>query len=116
MNKTIIAIALAVTVPFAVIAASQTEGEPNQYHRGDRIERMTKELNLSDQQKTQLKDIFQQHHQKHEALRQELRQQLQTVLSAEQLAKFDEKRKNRHEKWRHRPEEQDAPKERDADN
>jgi len=111
MNKTIIAIALAATVPFAVIAASQgTEGDPKQCRKGDRIERMAEELNLSDPQKNQVKEIFQQHHQKHEALRQELRQQLQTVLSAEQLATFDEMRKNRHEKWRHRLEDHNAPK------
>ncbi|MGY6277857.1 hypothetical protein [Methylomonas sp. MgM2] len=106
MNKKIAITLLAVALPLAVAASSGEKGPDHfGHHRGDRVERLAKELDLNADQKTKLEDIFKQEHEKFEALRQETHQQIQGVLTPEQMTKFEQLKKERHEKWRKRHEE-----------
>lgn len=105
MYKKIAIIALVLAMPLAVAASTVGEDFGQHGHRGDRVERLTKELDLNPEQKAKLADIFTQEREKREALRQETHQQIQQVLSSEQMAKFEELAKKRHEKWRKRHEE-----------
>jgi Spy/CpxP family protein refolding chaperone len=96
--------------------ADPPPGPPPGMH-GPSIERLTKDLSLSESQQTEVKRIFEEQRAKMDAQRQQfeasgarpsreemhahheqadadLRQQLGTVLSAEQLTKFDELRKH----------------------
>jgi periplasmic protein CpxP/Spy len=106
MNKKIITIALALALPFAVFAfPGGQDGDHSQGHKGDRVERLTKQLDLTPEQTSQLTQIFQEQQAKREAIRQETDQRLQTVLTPEQMTKFEELKKQRHEKWQKRHQE-----------
>lgn len=106
MNKKILTIALALSLPLAVAASAGDKG-PDDFagHRGDRVERLAKELDLTAEQKVQLQAVFQQEHEKRKAMREETHSQIQGLLNQDQMVKFEELRKNRHEKWqKHRQE------------
>ncbi|MDD2740557.1 MAG: hypothetical protein PHR94_16640 [Methylomonas lenta] len=106
MNKKIITIALALALPFAVFAfPGGQDGDHFKGHKGDRVERLTKELNLTPEQTSQLTQVFQEEQAKREAIRKETDQRLQTVLTPEQMTKFEELKKQRHEKWQKRHQE-----------
>lgn len=106
MNKKIITIALALALPLAVFAFPGGQGGDHfEGHKGDRIERLTKELDLTSEQKSQLTQIFQEQQAKREAIRQETDQRLKTVLTPEQMTKFEELKNQRHEKWQKRHQE-----------
>lgn len=109
MNKKILTITLALALPLTVAAFPGADSPENFHgHKGDRVERLAKELDLSVEQKLKLQDIFKVEHEKREALRQETHQQIGEVLSPEQMAKFEELKKQRHEKWQKRREERRA--------
>jgi hypothetical protein len=86
------------TLFFAALAAPTAVafGEPP---HGPPIERLTQDLSLDATQAAQVKQIFEAEHEKMEAERAridaDLRQQLSTVLTAEELQKYDEIRKHR---------------------
>lgn len=107
MNKKIITIALALTLPLTVAAFPGDKGGPEHFdgHRGERVERLAKQLDLSAGQKLKLQDVFKEEHEKREAIRQETQQRMQGVLSPEQMGKFEELKKARHEKWQQHREE-----------
>jgi Spy/CpxP family protein refolding chaperone len=106
MNKKIITLALALTLPLTV-AAFPGGGDGGRFegHRGDRVERMAKDLNLNAEQKSQLEAIFKEQREKFEAIHQDTRARIQKVLTPEQQAKFDDLKKQRHEQWQKRHEE-----------
>lgn len=105
MNRKVITIALALALPLAAAAfPGGHEGDFNG-HKGDRVEHLAKKLDLSAEQKAQLKQVFEEQHAKREALRLETEQRMQTVLTPEQMAKFEELKKQRHEKWQKRHQE-----------
>ena len=102
MNAKIAIIALALTIPLTVAAFP---GSPNGGHEGnpaERVEHLAKKLDLTAEQKTQLEQVFKEQHDKREALQAETHQRLQSVLNPEQFAKFEEMKKQRHEKWQKR--------------
>ncbi len=106
MNKKIITIALALTLPLTAAAFPGDRGGEHSYgHRGDRIERLAKDLDLSAEQKAKLQEVFDEEKTKREALREETHQRMQTVLTPDQMTKFEELKKQRHEKWQKRREE-----------
>ena len=107
MNKKILTIALALSLPLAVTAYAGGGKGPEHFggHGGNRVERLTKELDLTAEQKTKLEAVFQQEEEKRKALREETHRQMQEFLSPEQMAKFEELKKQRHEKWQKRHEE-----------
>lgn len=102
MNKKIITIVLALALPLTVAAFPGGHDGDFNGHKGDRVERLAKKLDLSAEQKEQLKQVFEEQQAKREALRQETEQRMRTVLSPEQMAKFEEIKKQRHEKWQKR--------------
>lgn len=102
MNNRTLSIALAFILPFTV-AAAPGENVDHPWHRGDRIERLSKELNLSAEQKAKLEAIFKERKEKFKAFREEVRKSIEALLTKEQLAKFEELKKQRHEKWLQKP-------------
>ncbi|QPK64155.1 hypothetical protein IVG45_04055 [Methylomonas sp. LL1] len=103
MNKKIITIALALALPLTVAAFPGDKGGNHfETHRGERVERLVKELDLSAEQKTQLEAVFEEQQAKREAIRQETHQRMQAILSPEQMTKFEDLQKNRHQKWQKR--------------
>jgi periplasmic protein CpxP/Spy len=104
MNKKLVSLALALALPLSAAAfpgdAGHFEG-----HRGDKVERLAKELNLSAEQKSKLEVIFKDQREKFSAIRQETRARMQQELNAEQMTKLDDLKKRRQEKWQKRHEE-----------
>ena len=100
MRKTLIALTLAAAIPAAVLAAS---GERGPHHRGPNLERMSEMLDLSDEQRTQMRALFEQQAAEREAMREKMRARMTELLTPEQQARMDEMRKERrvHRKARH---------------
>jgi periplasmic protein CpxP/Spy len=105
MNKKIATLAIALALPLTVFACPGGGGPGFEGHRGDRLERMSKQLDLSAEQKGKLEEIFKEERVKFDAIHQETRTSMQKVLSSGQMAKLDELKKLRHEKWQQRQEE-----------
>lgn len=105
MNKKILTIALALALPLTVAAFPGGDDGDFKGHKGDRAEHLAKKLDLTAEQKQQLTLVFEEQHAKREALRQETDQRMQAVLTLEQMAKFEELKKQRHEKWQKRHQE-----------
>jgi len=106
MNKKIATLAMALAIPLTV-AAFPGGGDGGRFegHRGDKVERLAKKLDLNDEQKSKLEIIFKEQREKFKAIHQETRARMQEVLTPEQITKLDELRKRRHEKWQKRHEE-----------
>ncbi len=104
MNKRIATLAIALTLPLTV-AAFPGGGGHFERHRGDKLERLAKKLDLSDEQKSQLEVIFIEQQEKFDTVRQETHARMQEILSSEQIAKLDELKKQHKEKWQKRREE-----------
>lgn len=101
MNKTILTLALILTLPLTAMAFPGGDQGPEGRH-GKRIERLTKELNLTGEQKTKVEAIFQEQHEKFKAIHEETQTKLSTVLSPEQITKMEELKKQHKEKWMHK--------------
>ncbi len=105
MNKKIIFIALALALPLTVAAfPGSSNGDHFDDRRGDKVERMAKQLDLNAEQKSKLEVIFKEQQEKREAIRQKSRLRIQEVLSSEQMTKLDDLKKNHQEKWQKRHE------------
>jgi protein CpxP len=109
MKKTLLTFAIVLTFPLTAAAFSGGHGFGSEEHHKHRIERLTKELGLTDEQKTKMEAIFKEQHEKFKALREETHNKLGTVLSPEQMAKMDELKKQRQEhrkqRWEHKKQE-----------
>lgn len=99
MKKTLLTLAIVLTFPLTAAAFPGGHGPGSEEHQKHRIERLTKELNLTDEQKTQVEAIFKEQHDKFKALREETHAKLGTVLSPEQMTRMEELKKQR---WEHR--------------
>jgi len=98
MNKKIIILALALVLPLT--AAAFPGGKCDfEGHHANKVERLTKNLNLTAEQKTKVEVIFKEQEGKFKIIHEETRKRLQEVLTKEQLTKFDEMKKQRHDKW-----------------
>lgn len=95
MNEKTMIMALAVLLPFTAMAAGNETGNHQSQH-GEKIKPLTKELNLSTDQKSRLETIFQQHREKLKALREEKHKLIEGVLTREQMAKYNDLRRERH--------------------
>lgn len=98
MYKRIITIAIAIALPLAVSASPGDKGDFTGRH-GNRVEFMTKELGLSPEQKTKLETIFNENKEKFKALHEEKQKLIEGILTKDQLEKYAELKKQRHEKW-----------------
>jgi Spy/CpxP family protein refolding chaperone len=91
MNKQLIGLILALTLPLTAIAEMDTTADSSK-----RIEHLTKELGLSNEQKVKVEAIFDAQKAKMKAIHDETHTSLQAVFTPEQMTKFDamqEKRK-----------------------
>jgi protein CpxP len=102
MNKKIILIAMALALPLtaAALPGTDTEGGEGEYRHGKKMERMTKELNLNEEQKTKMDALFKEQHEKYKTIHEETRTRLKEILTPEQMTKMDEMKKRHHEKWK----------------
>ena len=103
MKKSLIAVALSLSIPAAIAAGMGPYGDPGP-PRGPNIERLAQVLGLSDEQEIDLQVIFEERDVKRQTLQEETRAQIQQVLSAEQLARWDAfragRRHHHHGGWR----------------
>jgi protein CpxP len=102
MNKKIITIAIALALPLTVAAmpGAEKEGFEGGYRHGEKMERMAKELNLNEEQKTKMDALFKEQHEKYKSLHEETRTRLKEILTPEQMKKMDEIKKRHHEQWK----------------
>jgi periplasmic protein CpxP/Spy len=98
MNKKIITLALALVLPLTVAAFPGDKGDFG-WHHGNRVERMTKNLDLNAEQKTKVEALFKEQEEKFKVIHEETHKRLQEILTKEQMTKMDEMKKQRHEKW-----------------
>lgn len=106
MHKKIITMALACLLPVSIVVASPENPGP-EWHHGEKIERLSKELDLSADQKTRLEAIFKEQHEKFKALHEERKKLMEGVLTKEQIVKWEALRKQHHEHGRHHPDDND---------
>jgi protein CpxP len=98
MNKKIIILALALVLPLTAAAFPGGKCDFEGYH-ANRVECLTKNLDLTAEQKTKVEALFKEQEGKFKIIHEETRKRLQEVLTKEQLTKFDEMKKQRHDKW-----------------
>jgi protein CpxP len=101
MNKKIITLALALALPLTVAAFPGDQADFEGRH-ANRVERLTKELNLTPEQKTKVEAIFKEQHEKFKTIHEETRKRLEEVLSKEQMAKMDDMKKQRRQEWKNK--------------
>ncbi len=99
MNMKLISMVIALALPLSVMAYPGGKGDHEQY-RAKKIERLSTELGLNEDQKAKIEALFKERGEKHRALHQETKAQLQTILTPEQNTKLEEMKQHRHEKWR----------------
>jgi protein CpxP len=116
MNKKIATLAIALALPLTAAAFPGSGGGCLEGHRGNRLERITKTLDLNDEQKGKLEVIFKEQKEKSDAIHQETRNRMQKVLSSEQMSKLDELKKSHQEKWQKRHEEWKTQKQNETQN
>ena len=97
MNKKMIIMAMALTLPLTVSAMPGEGAGPGGKH-ANRLEKLTKQLDLTVDQKAKLEVIFKEQHAKHKALKEETRERMNQILNAEQKEKMKGMKKNRQDK------------------
>jgi Spy/CpxP family protein refolding chaperone len=92
MKKTVAAMALgAILIPAAVIAGG---------HYGEhRAERMTEKLQLTEQQQTEMKKIYDEQREQRRALREQSQKRFNDMLTPEQQAKWQQLRDERGQRF-----------------
>ena len=98
MKYKIATIALIFTLPLTVHAFSGGDMGDSPEIRAQKIERMTKSLNLSPEQEAKLTNLFEAQGAKYKAIHEETRKQMETFLTKEQLAKMDAMKEKHHQK------------------
>ncbi|SDY04668.1 hypothetical protein [Nitrosomonas sp. Nm58] len=98
MNAKLIGMVVALAFPLTVAAYSGEKGDHEQY-RAKKIERLDKELKLSEDQKVKIEALFKEQGEKYKAIHEETESRLQKILTPEQNTQFKEMKQRRHEKW-----------------
>lgn len=93
----IMAMALALPLTVSALPGENAASGPAGKH-ANRLEKLAKKLDLTDDQKAKLEVIFKEQHAKHKALKEETRERLSKVLTAEQMEKMQEMKKHRQDK------------------
>lgn len=93
-------LATAVATPAFSIASPDRLMDPQR-----RLDHMQRELDLTDEQRSQIEAIFQDHHEQMEALRDSTSDRINGVLTDEQQQQFEGMREERRERFRERLEE-----------
>jgi protein CpxP len=99
MNKKLMTFLLALSLPLTTYALPPQPGNPAAPEKSQRVERLVKELGLSETQKGQVQTIFSEEKLKFNALKEEQRTRLQGVLTKDQMAKFDLLHQQRHHNY-----------------
>jgi periplasmic protein CpxP/Spy len=99
MNKKLMTFLLVLSLPLTTYALSPQPGNPAAPEKPQRVERLAKELGLSESQKGQVEAIFSEEKLKFKALKEKKRTRLQGVLTKEQMAKFDLLHQQRHHNY-----------------
>lgn len=99
MNKKLIGIVLALAFPLAVTANPGEHKHDHEQHRAKKIERLDKELSLTDDQKSKVDTLFKQNGEKFKAIHEETQSQLKTILTPEQYSKLQEMKQRQQEQW-----------------
>ncbi|MEE4251092.1 MAG: hypothetical protein V2I38_10925 [Alcanivoracaceae bacterium] len=103
MKKLILALFIAAPlIGSPLVASAQPDYDRFQEHA---LERMQKNLDLSEQQKTEIDKIFSEHREKMQALRTQTHERVNGVLNEEQRAKMATMHEQRKEKWEDRKKE-----------
>ncbi|GAB6140373.1 hypothetical protein JCM14076_11020 [Methylosoma difficile] len=95
MKKIVISLLLAACLPLVGFAGAAPDGQPPEgapdfkKHHAHKMEMMVKELGLSAEQKTKVDGIFEDQKTKFKAIHEETKNRLKTVLTPEQLKKFE---------------------------
>lgn len=99
MNTKLSILVLALAFPLAATADTGEHKCDMEQYRAKKIERMDKELSLTDDQKSKLDTLFKQSGEKFRAIHEETQSQLKTILTPEQYSKLQEQKQKRHEQW-----------------
>lgn len=96
MLKKALVISAALTLPL-IANAFPGDGEGPAEHR---VERMSKELQLTPDQKSKLEVIFKEQHEKFRAIHEESHNRISQILTPEQSKKFEEMKKQHQQQRR----------------
>ena len=96
MKKTLIALAFACALPVA-FAGGHGMGRD-----GAKLDRMAAALQLTDEQKTRVKALFDEHQVQRQAMREQMHARMAEVLTPEQLAQHDALREQHRGQWKER--------------
>lgn len=99
MNTKTLCLMLMLSVSSAVLAAPDSQGDMEGRH-SNRLEHLSKNLDLTPEQKSQLAQVFKEEEAKLQAIHAETQNRLQEILSKEQLIKLQELKKQGHSKWK----------------
>ncbi len=77
------------------IGAFSVAAAPDQQRAEKRMGKVTQQLNLSEQQQQQFREITESYREKKKALREEKASQINAILTAEQRTKFEQMREQR---------------------
>ena len=92
---------MALALPLTAAAFSIDKGDFEGHH-ANRVEHLTKQLGLTAEQQTKVEAIFKEQEEKLKIIHEETHKRLQEVLTKEQIAKMDDMKKQRHEKWKNK--------------
>lgn len=101
MKMTVIAI---IMTAFLLPATSFAAHHGERGGHGKHMDRMATELQLTDEQREQLKTVKQEQRSKHQVLRQETKTRIDAILNDEQRARMETLRAERKQRWMERRE------------
>lgn len=104
MNVKLISLVIALVLPLSAVAYPGGKGD-HEHYRGKKIERLDKELGLSEDQKAKVEALFKEQGEKHKAIHKETQSRLKAILTPEQNAKLEEMKQRRLEKHQQRKQE-----------
>lgn len=97
MHAKLYGMVIILAFPLTVVAHPGQEGNHEQY-RAKKIERLNRELRLSEDQKAKIEALFKEEGDKHKAVREETQSRLKKILTPEQNTKLQEMKTYHHEK------------------
>ena len=97
MIKKIIILVLVLAIPLTLSAFPGDKGGFEGHH-ANRVEHLTKKLDLTTEQKTKVDALFKAQDEKLKIIHEETQTRLQEVLTKAQMTELDELKKQRHEK------------------
>lgn len=100
MLKKTLALAVVLALPVAAFAGPGPGGKnPGP---GGHMEKLAKELNLTEAQKPKVESLMKEQHEKMKALHDETHEKLKQLLTPEQAAKLDKMKEERKQHWKNR--------------